>query len=166
MKEPASVWNQLLFVHHHAPDAEDREGEMKFLLQVLDHWRKQKKWKGLSKNLSDFKKLDEVPHARKGKRRGLVWGLHVEKVALEKATKLREERHREQAERRHSSSSRPSAGMQIISTELAQDVLTSEIMERIGEENRARERELSCWRSSPPSGPGKVVPARPVVAVV
>ena len=57
--------NQLLFVHHHAPDAKDREGEMAFLRQVLAHWRKQKKRKGLSNNLSDFKKLDEVKQKKR-----------------------------------------------------------------------------------------------------
>ena len=57
--------NQLLFVHHHAPDAKDREGEMAFLRQVLAHGENRKKRKGLSNNLSDFKKLDEVKQKKR-----------------------------------------------------------------------------------------------------
>jgi len=34
--------NHLVFIHHHAPDPDDREAEAKFLDEVLTHWRSQK----------------------------------------------------------------------------------------------------------------------------
>ena len=71
---------------------------------------------------------------------GLAWGLHAEKVAVEKASERRDARQKEQAQRRERSvgaQSGPAGDSllpQQIDVDQAQDVLVSERLERRGEE--------------------------------
>ena len=57
--------NHLVFIHHHAPDPDDREAEAKFLDEVLTHWRSQKKRRAFSGNLSNFKPVKTSPPPKK-----------------------------------------------------------------------------------------------------
>lgn len=87
---------------------------------------------------------------------GLAWGLHAEKLALDKAAARRDARQRELARRSQSGAAAAGGSLpQHIDVDQAQDVLVSQRLERRGEEGEREGMLLLEVESAIGSGQGR-----------